>query len=63
MSNYLKYILFRQKEIARLLEKTVFKVVIIRNILSNIHIFNSYFVDKIRNLSTNKAYEKSHLVL
>lgn len=53
-----QYITSRQKVIARLLKKDVFKVVILDSILSNAHILNSYFDNKIKNLGTAKSYEK-----
>ena len=40
-----QYTASRQKEIAKLLEKGVFKVVTTDSILSNAQIFNSRFVD------------------
>lgn len=48
---------------AGLLEKDIFKVVIIANILTNADIVISYFVDKIKNISINKVYEKSWPVI
>lgn len=58
-----QYTTFRQKKIAKLLEKDVFKVVTTDSILSNAQIFNSCFVNKIKNLGTNKMYKKSQLVI
>ena len=58
-----QYIASRQKDIAGLLEKGVFKVVPTDSILSNAQIFNSRFVDEIKNPGTDKAYEKSRLVV
>lgn len=61
-----------QKKIIKLLEKDASKVVIsekfvisniLEEILSNIQIFNSCFVDKIKNPNTHKSYKKSCLVL
>lgn len=56
-----QYIASRQKEVAGLLEKRVFKFVTSDSISSNARIFNSCFVDKIKNLGTDKVYEKSWL--
>lgn len=56
---------FRQNEIEKLLEKNDFKVVtpdklvMLEKVLSNIQVFNSYFVNKIKNLYTDKVYKKS----
>ena len=58
-----QYIASRQKEIAGLLEKGVFKVVTSADIPSNTRIFNSRFVDEIKHAGTDKAYEKSRLVV
>ena len=58
-----QYTAFRQKEIAKLLEKNVFKVVISADILSNTQIINSRFVDKVKHVGIDKANEKSQLVV
>lgn len=55
--------MFRQKKIARLLKKKVFKVTTSKDVLSNIQIFNSHFVNKIKNVGTDKAYDKNCLVV
>lgn len=51
----------RQKEITGLLEMGVFKLV--NEILTGARLFNSRFVDEVRNAGTEKAYEKSRLVV
>src|SRR5579871_5780926 len=53
----------RRKEIKRLLERGVFTIVNEADIPQDIRIFNSRFVDEIRNSGTNEAYEKSRLVV
>lgn len=58
-----KYIIFKHKKIVEVVEKRVFKVITIVNISTNIQIFNSRFVDKIKNGNINKAYKKSWLVI
>ncbi len=58
-----QYTTSRQKEITGLLEKDVFKVVTGGDILSNARIFNSRFVDELKHAGTDKAYEKSRLVV
>lgn len=58
-----QYTISRQKDIAKLFEKDIFKVITTNNIPSNVHIFTSYFVDKIKNFGSDKAYEKSWLVI
>ena len=61
--NPAQYTTSRQKEITGLLEKVVFKVVTSKDVPSNARIFNSRFVDKVKNADTDKAYEKSWLVI
>lgn len=51
-----------QKEIDGLLEKGMFEVVPISQVPEGIGIFNSRFVDKIKNTGTATAFEKSRLV-
>ena len=58
-----QYTASRQKEINGLLEKSVFKVVTGGDIPSNARIFNSRFVDEVKHAGTDKAYEKSRLVV
>jgi hypothetical protein len=57
------FIVFRQKEIVDLLEKDVFLSVNKKNVSSNIRIFNSRFVDEVKNSDTEKAFEKFRLVI
>lgn len=53
----------RQKAIAGLVEKRVFKVIISEDVPSNTQIFNSCFVNEIKNPGSDKAYEKKRLVV
>jgi hypothetical protein len=53
----------RRKEINRLLEKGVFAVVIDRDVPQGVYIFNSRFINEIKYPGTNKAFEKSRLVV
>jgi hypothetical protein len=53
----------RQKEIAGLLEKGVFEIVNLKNVPPGTRLFNSRFVDEIKNKGTDKAFEKSRLVV
>ena len=46
-----------------LLEKKVFKIIDKDNIPIDTCIFNSRFVDEIKNPDTDKVFEKSHLVV
>ena len=58
-----QYSASRQKEIAGLLEKGVFKVVISADIPNNTQIFNSHSVDEVKHAGTDKASEKCWLVV
>lgn len=57
------YTLSRQKEIPGLFEmKGIFKVVNPGDVPVDIRVFNSRFLDEIKNAGTDKAFEKSRLV-
>lgn len=53
----------RQKKINRLLDNGVFKVVPISKIPQGRKIFNSKFMDQIKNARTAAAFEKSRLIV
>jgi hypothetical protein len=53
----------RRKEINGLLEKGVFETVNISDVPEGVRIFNSRFVDEVKNAGTDKAFEKSRLVV
>src|SRR6266567_1453686 len=53
----------RQKEIKGLLEKGVFELVNPKDVPQGNRVFNSRFVDEIKNPGTDKAFEKSRLVV
>ena len=53
----------QRKEINSLLKKGVFKTVNISDVPEGVRIFNSQFVDKIKNAGIDKAFEKSRLVV
>jgi hypothetical protein len=53
----------RQKELNRLLERSVFETVSLTDVPPGTCIFNSQFVDEIKNPGTDKAFEKSQLVV
>ena len=57
-----QYITSRQKEIVGLFKKDV-KIVTIKNIPSNAQIFNSHFIDEIKNPGTDKVSKKNWLVI
>lgn len=59
-----KFMVPRQKELSGLIEKGVFEIVeALEARLKGVRIFNSRFVDEIKNVGTDKAYEKSRLVV
>jgi hypothetical protein len=53
----------QRKEINRLLKKGVFAVIIKRDVLQDIYIFNSRFINKIKYPNTNKAFKKLRPVI
>ena len=53
----------RKKEINDLFEKGCFEIVPTANLSREIRIFNSRFVDEIKNIGTANAYEKSRLMM
>jgi hypothetical protein len=53
----------RRKEINRLLKKGVFAAIIKKDVPQGVYIFNSRFVNKIKHPGTDKAFEKSRLVI
>src|SRR4051794_27285378 len=57
------FVTSRRKELNSLLEKGVFEVVNITDIPQGTRIFNLRFVDEVKNAGTDKAFEKSRLVV
>jgi hypothetical protein len=53
----------RYKKIMGLFKKEVFELVKKKNIPQDIRIFNSRFINKLRNQGTDKAFKKSRLVV
>ena len=53
----------RRKEINRLLKKGVFVVIVERDILQGVRIFNLCFIDEIKHPSTDKAFKKLRLII
>ena len=53
----------RRKKINDFFEKNYFEVVSTANLFRGIKIFNSRFVDEIKNIDTANAYEKSRLMM
>lgn len=60
---YLQYDESRQKELNGLLEKGVFELCDIDDVPDGVRLFNSRFVDEIKLQGTDKAFEKSRLVV
>jgi hypothetical protein len=58
-----QYTDFRQKEIAELLKTEVFRTIKTEDISIEERVFNSRFVDEIKHLETERAFEKSRLVI
>ena len=53
----------QHKEINGLLEKSAFEVILISDVPSGMRIFNSHFVDEIKNKGTATSFEKSRLIV
>jgi hypothetical protein len=53
----------QQKELTRLLAKGVFNIVKLSEVPNRIRLFNSRFVNNVKNKGTDKAFEKSRLVV
>lgn len=53
----------KQKKIVKFLKKKYFKLINQNKILSNIQIFNSRFIDEIKNQNTKNFFEKSQFVI
>jgi hypothetical protein len=53
----------RRKEINDLLKRQVFEIISISEVLKNVRIFNSRFVNEIKHSDISQAYEKSRLVV
>ncbi len=53
----------RRKEINDLLKRQVFEIITISEVLKNVRIFNSRFVDEIKHSDISQAYEKSRLMI
>ena len=53
----------QHKKINSLLKKGVFKFINTVNILKGVKIFNSQFINKIKNTKIDKAFKKSRLVV
>lgn len=54
---------FKQKEIFGLFEKNIVKFVTPKKFSSNVQVFNSCFVYKIKDLYTDKTYKKSFSIM
>ena len=52
-----------QKELAGLLKKGVFEIIKLANVPQGVQLFNLHFVNKVKNVGTNKAFEKSQLIV
>lgn len=53
-----QYPVSKQDQITKLLEKDIFRVFTLEEISSNIQVFKPRFINEIKNLCTNKTYEK-----
>lgn len=66
LKNNISKLLFiesQHKKINSLLEKSIFKVILISNIFSKVKIFNSCFINEIKNKKIVIAFKKSGFVV
>lgn len=61
--NNTQFSALRQKEVTGLLKKGVFEIIKLYDILKGVRLFNSWFIDEIKNKGTDKAFEKSWLII
>ena len=61
--NLFSYTTSRQKEISELLKKKIFKFINHAEVFFDARIFNFRFVNEMKNADTEKAYEKSRLMI
>ena len=54
---------FRLKKLNRLFEKKVFKIIYIDDLFIKARVFESRFINQIKNEGTEKAFEKSRFVI
>jgi hypothetical protein len=58
-----QFVAFRQKKISDFIEKSVFRSISKNDVSSDVRIFNFRFVNEIKHLDIDKAFEKSRLVM
>ena len=63
ISKLSQFIASRQKKVVELLEKDVFKLVNLEDVSDDARVFNSRFVDEIKNSEIDKTFEKSRLMI
>ena len=61
--NHHPYVKSRKKKMIGLIEKGIFIFVSKKEMSENMRIFNSRFVDEVKNVDTNSTFEKSRLVM
>ena len=54
---------FRLKELNELLEKRVFEIIYIDDLFIKTRVFESRFINQMKNEGTEKAFEKSRLIM
>ena len=63
MSSFVNFQASRLKELNGLFEKRIFKIIYIDDLLIEARVFESRFVNQIKNEETEKAFEKSRLII
>ena len=63
MSSSANFQTFRLKKLNELFEKEIFEIINIKDLFIETRVFESRFVNQMKNEETEKAFEKSRLVI
>ena len=63
ISLHLNFQIFRLKELNELLDKEVFEIINKEDVSAETYIFNSRFINQVKNKDTKKTFKKSRLVI
>ena len=63
ISPFINFQTFRLKKLNELFEKEIFEIINIKDLFTEARVFESRFVNQIKNEKTKKAFEKLRLVI
>ena len=63
ISSFINFQTFRLKKLNELFEKRIFEIIYIDNLLIEARVFESRFVNQMKNEEIEKAFEKSRLII